>query len=59
MALRKAWAFITIEFGRFGWGRTPKATLPHQRGFGFIRISWGAGSIDQGVLAQLKAPGQP
>lgn len=54
MALRRAWAFFTIEFGRFGWGRTPKATLPHQRGFIFFRISWGPGDIDAGIISQMK-----
>nr|WP_295741483.1 hypothetical protein [uncultured Acidocella sp.] len=59
MALRKAWAHITIELGLFGWGRPPKPTLPHQRSFGLFRISWGPGSIDQGVLTELRRPDAP
>lgn len=55
----KRGGFFTIEFGNYGWGATPKASLPHQRGFGFFRVSWGRGDIAQGILSQMHGPKQP
>lgn len=51
------WFYIAVEFGRFGWGRSPEPILPVQFEIFIARVSFGPSSLSQGLLGAMQRAG--